>query len=132
MLIGVVLLAFCCAGLLALGLWLHRSLRQQVRLQAERDALQVRRIEALGKRLDAYLASTVRIGEEVEELRHILAPLPDKVNQLEQRDPGSLSFTQAARLIGLGASADDLTQSCGLSQAEAELMSRLHRRPSEP
>ena len=57
----------------------------------------------------------------------IVAPLPDKVSQIEQRDPNSLSFTQAARLVGMGASVDDLTQSCGLSKAEAELISRLHQ-----
>lgn len=55
------------------------------------------------------------------------APLPDKLMQLEQRDPNSLSFAQAARLVGMGASVDELTQSCGLTQAEAELMSKLHR-----
>ena len=47
--------------------------------------------------------------------------------QLEQRDPSSLSFTQAARLVGLGASVDDLTQACGLSRAEAELIAKLHQ-----
>ena len=46
--------------------------------------------------------------------------------RLEQRDPTSLSFSQAARLAGMGASAADLAQACGLSQAEAELITRLH------
>ncbi|MNG17035.1 hypothetical protein D3C84_1009930 [compost metagenome] len=55
----------------------------------------------------------------------MVAPLPDKLNQMEQRDPSSLSFTQAARLAGMGASVDDLTQSCGLTKAEAELVSKL-------
>jgi hypothetical protein len=46
---------------------------------------------------------------------------------LEQRDPSSLSFEQAAKLVGMGASVDELTQSCGLTQAEAELMSKMHK-----
>jgi hypothetical protein len=53
--------------------------------------------------------------------------LPDKIVQLEQRDPSSLSFAQAAKLVGMGASVDELTQSCGLTQAEAELMRKLHK-----
>ena len=61
------------------------------------------------------------------ELRAILAPLPDKLAQIEQRDPSSLSFAQAAKLVGMGATVDELTQSCGLTQAEAQLMSKLHK-----
>ncbi|MGH8361508.1 MAG: DUF2802 domain-containing protein, partial [Pseudomonas sp.] len=30
-------------------------------------------------------------------------------------------------LVGMGATVDELTQSCGLTQAEAQLMSRLHK-----
>ncbi len=54
-------------------------------------------------------------------------PLPDKLQQLEQRDPNSVTFTQAAKLVGMGASVEELTRTCGLTQAEAELMSKLHR-----
>ncbi|MPT21965.1 MAG: DUF2802 domain-containing protein, partial [Starkeya sp.] len=39
----------------------------------------------------------------------------------------SVTFTQAAKLVGMGASIDELTRTCGLTQAEAELMSKLHR-----
>jgi hypothetical protein len=77
--------------------------------------------------LDAYLAGSIRMGEELHELRRVVAPLPDKLTQMEERDPSSLSFTQAARLAGLGASVDELTHACGLSTAEAELVRKLHR-----
>ena len=68
----------------------------------------------------------MRMGEELYELKKELAPLPDKILRMEQKDPSSLSFTQAARLVGLGASTEDLKQSCGLSQSEAELLQRMH------
>lgn len=129
---AVVLLAVCCVGLLAFCLWLMRAQKTRARLQAERDAAHDQRIRELAKRLDAYLSGSVRMGEELQDLRRLVAPLPDKLSQMEQRDPGSLSFTQAARLIGMGASVEDLTQACGLTQAEAELMSRLHQpRPTK-
>ena len=73
------------------------------------------------------VSTTTRTGEDLHELRAVVGPLPDKLTQLEQRDPSSLSFAQAARLVGMGASVDELTQSCGLTQAEAELMSKLHK-----
>src|SRR5690606_38596164 len=120
-------LAIVCVLLVGACLWLAQNQRLHARLQAERDALRDQRLKDLGKRLDAYLSGSVRMGEELHELRRIVAPLPDKLQQMEQRDPTSLSFTQAARLVGMGASVDDLTQSCGLSKAEAELVSKLRQ-----
>lgn len=124
--IALIVLALVCLGLVATCTWLAMQQRHALQLQAERDAARDQRIQALAKRLDTYLAGSVRMGEELHELRRIVAPLPDKLSQLEQRDPRSLSFTQAVRLVGLGASVDDLTQSCGLTKAEAELVSKLH------
>jgi len=125
--IALIVLAVLWVLLGGVCLWLAQNQRLQVQLQAERDAARDQRIKELAKRLDAYLAGSVRMGEELHELRRVVAPLPDKLSQMEQRDPTSLSFTQAARLVGLGASVDDLTHSCGLSKAEAELVSRLHQ-----
>ncbi|HSX70656.1 MAG TPA: DUF2802 domain-containing protein [Pseudomonas sp.] len=127
MAIAVAVLGLFCVLLAVSCYQLSLKLRQQAELQKERDALRDQRLKELAKRLDAYLTGSIRMGEELHELRRVVAPLPDKLNQMEQRDPSSLSFTQAARLVGMGASVEDLTQSCGLSQAEAELVSRLHQ-----
>ncbi len=114
-----------------LSLWLFygysKRQRELASQQAQGDALRDQRIKDLAKRVDDYQYGTVRMGDALHELRAVVAPLPDKLMQLEQRDPNSLSFAQAARLVGMGASVDELTQSCGLTQAEAELMSKLHR-----
>jgi hypothetical protein len=125
--IALIVLALLCLGLVGTCVWLAAQQRHAAQLQLERGAERDRRIVELSKRLDAYLAGSVRMGEELHELRRIVAPLPDKLSQIEQRDPSNLSFTQAARLVGMGASVDDLTQSCGLSKAEAELVSKLHQ-----
>ena len=125
--IALIVLALLCVGLVATCVWLAMQQRHMAQLQAERDAVRDQHIKELRKRLDTYLAGSVRMGEELHELRRTVAPLPDKLTQIEQRDPSSLSFTQAARLVGLGASVDDLTQSCGLSKAEAELVSKLNQ-----
>ncbi|MDH4558022.1 DUF2802 domain-containing protein [Pseudomonas sp. BN417] len=110
---------------------LARRLREEVAAQAERDAVRDQKLKELVKRLDTFVDGSVRMGEELHELRRLVAPLPDKLNQIEQRDPSSLSFSQAARLVGLGASVEDLTQSCGLTKAEAELVSKLHQARQE-
>ena len=95
--------------------------------QAVADAQRDRRLKELSRRLDTYQNGNVQMGEELHEMRSVVAPLPEKLTRLEQRDPTSLSFDQAARLVGMGASIDELTQSCGLTQAEAELMSKMHK-----
>ncbi|MEE5114069.1 DUF2802 domain-containing protein [Pseudomonas alliivorans] len=115
-----------------LGMFLTNTKRQR-KLDAERDeaaALRDQRIKELARRVDNFQSGTVRMGEDLHELRAIVAPLPDKLTALEQRDPSTLSFAQAARLVGMGASIDELTQSCGLTQAEAQLMTKLHGNPA--
>ena len=124
---AVIVLALLWAGTLAFLLRYVRQQREWVVQQAERDAVRDRRAVELAKRVDHFQQSAVRVGDEVHELRAILGPLPDKLAQIEQRDPSSLSFAQAAKLVGMGATVDELTQSCGLTQAEAQLMSKLHK-----
>jgi hypothetical protein len=101
----------------------QRTLNTQ---QVEADSLRDQRLRELARRLENYQSGTVKMGEDLHELRSIVAVLPDKITALEQRDPSTLSFAQAARLVGMGASVDELTQSCGLTQAEAQLMTKLH------
>ncbi|WP_429571094.1 DUF2802 domain-containing protein [Pseudomonas frederiksbergensis] len=125
--VAVIVLFLLWAGTLAMFLAYIRAQRQIAAQQAQGDALRDQRIKDLAKRVEDYQSGNVRMGEDLHELRAVVGPLLDKLAQLEQRDPSSLSFAQAARLVGMGASVDELTQSCGLTQAEAELMSKLHR-----
>ncbi|CAI8912539.1 MULTISPECIES: DUF2802 domain-containing protein [unclassified Pseudomonas] len=125
--VAVIVLFLFWAGTLAMFLAYIRAQRLLAAQQAQGDALRDQRIKDLGKRVDDYQSGSVRMGEALHELRAVVSPLPDKLAQLEQRDPSSLSFAQAARLVGMGATVDELTQSCGLTQAEAELMRKLHK-----
>ncbi|KAF2393581.1 MULTISPECIES: DUF2802 domain-containing protein [Pseudomonas] len=125
--VAVIVLFLFWAGTLAMFLAYIRGQRLIAAQQAEGDALRDQRIKDLAKRVDNYQSGNVRMGEDLHELRAVVSPLPEKLAQLEQRDPSSLSFAQAARLVGMGATVDELTQSCGLTQAEAELMRKLHK-----
>jgi hypothetical protein len=124
---AVIFLAILWVASLALFLSYGKRQRLLIVELGEGNVLRDQRIRELAKRLDDYQNGTVRMGQELQELRAVVGPLPDKLSQLEQRDPSTLSFAQAARLVGMGASVDELTQSCGLTQAEAQLMSKLHR-----
>lgn len=125
--VAVIVLFLFWAGTLAMFLAYIKAQRVIAAQQAQGDALRDQRIKDLAKRVDDYQNGNVRMGEALHELRAVVSPIPDKLSQLEQRDPSSLSFAQAAKLVGMGASVDELTQSCGLTQAEAELMRKLHR-----
>ena len=125
--VAVIVVFLFWAGTLAMFLAYIKAQRVIAAQQAQGDALRDQRIKDLAKRVDDYQNGNVRMGEALHELRSVVGPLPDKIVALEQRDPSSLSFAQAARLVGMGASVDELTQSCGLTQAEAELMSKLHK-----
>ncbi|VVN45770.1 hypothetical protein PS639_05730 [Pseudomonas fluorescens] len=125
--VAVFVLFLFWAGTLAMFLAYVRAQKLIAGQQARGDALRDQRLKDLARRVDDYQNSNVRMGQDLQELRAVVGPLPDKLAQLEQRDPSSLSFAQAARLVGMGASVNELTQSCGLTQAEAELMSKLHK-----
>lgn len=125
--VAVILLAL----LWALSAWYFlnyaRRQREAVAHQQVIDAMRDQRIKDLNKRLDDYQNGSVRMGEAIHEVRAVVAGLPDRLERLEQHDPSSATFTQAARLVSMGASVSELTETCGLTQAEAELMSKLHR-----
>lgn len=123
LLTGVLLLAAVAGYVLY---WQSRQLQELRKLLAQQDEKQTRQQKSLTRRLDNYLSGSMQMGKELHELREQFAPMPDKLLQLEQRDPGSLSFMEAARLVGLGASTEDLQNACGLSQSEAELLQRIH------
>ena len=125
--VAVIVLALLWAASLCAFMLYVRKQRVAAVQQAEADARRDRRLKELSRRLDTYQNGNVQMGEELHEMRSVVAPLPEKLTRLEQRDPTSLSFDQAARLVGMGASVDELTQSCGLTQAEAELMSKMHK-----
>jgi len=94
-------------------------------LQQQSEHLRQRQ-EQLTRDLATFQQGSIRMGEELTALRLQLKRLEDKQLKLETQDPQALPYNQAARLVGMGASIEDLTQSCGLSKAEAELFVKLH------
>ncbi|MEL0169129.1 MAG: DUF2802 domain-containing protein [Pseudomonadaceae bacterium] len=113
------------AALVALGMLFVQVRRLPVRQQQLEAQLQAR-MDQLVRDLVTFQQGSIRMGEELTALRQQLKRLEDKQLKLEQADPQSMPYNQAARLVGMGASIEDLTQSCGLSKAEAELFVKLH------
>ncbi|WP_373186101.1 DUF2802 domain-containing protein [Halopseudomonas sp.] len=110
------------AALVALYL-ANRKVARQVKALEERQA---QRLQQLKSEVSTFQQGNIRMGEELVTLREQFKRMEGKQLRIEQHDPQSLPYNQAARLVSLGASVEDLTQSCGLSKAEAELVAKLH------
>lgn len=132
--IALIVLAVVCLGLTITCVWLaarlarlNKAMEFQFRQHAERHLKRDQSIQELMRRLDTYIGVCVKMGDELQALQQLAGPLPERLSKLEQSDPTMISYLQASRLVTLGASVEDLTQSCGLTKGEAELVSKLHQ-----
>lgn len=84
-------------------------------------------IGLLRNEINAITNSSIGMGRRVVEIENKLNITAEKQLELENRDPSSMAFNQAARLMEMGANVDDLVESCGIGRPEAELMALLHQ-----
>ena len=70
---------------------------------------------------------SIGVGRRLKQVESRLNITVEKQQELENRDPGTLAYNQAAKLMEMGADVDDLVSSCGIARPEAELMALLHR-----
>ncbi|WP_143069543.1 DUF2802 domain-containing protein [Halopseudomonas yangmingensis] len=128
----MLILAGLVAGLLLAAVvalfWLLRgSIDTGRRLQQRFDELQSQQ-RLLASELAGFQQTNIQMGEQLTVLNQQIKRLQERQQQVEQQDPVSVSYSQASRLVGLGASADDLTQACGITKAEADLLIKMHAR----
>ncbi len=93
--------------------------------RAEKRAQQL--AAALRKEIQLMSGSTIGMGKRIVDIESKLNTSLEKQIELEQRDPDDVVYSQAARLVEMGANVDDLVQSCGLGRPEAELMTLMHK-----
>jgi hypothetical protein len=98
------------------------------RSEQQRELVQKQLTKVMDE-LQAYKNTSIGLGKKVHSIEMELADTVEKQQDLEFQDPNSLPYTQASRLIQMGADADDLVSSCGLSTAEAELLMLVNRQP---
>ena len=82
------------------------------------------------ERAQEYLRATRRFEECMDELRETVRVLSTKTPRSPAASKRSLPIENAVRMARLGASVDDLGRSCGLNIGEAQLMHKLHGKPS--
>ncbi|NVK39476.1 MAG: DUF2802 domain-containing protein [Gammaproteobacteria bacterium] len=93
---------------------------------------QKRQQQLVNRRLQEDMASlsksAVGMGHKVLETERRLADVLKKQFAILNSQPEHPSYDQASRLIAMGATENDLVNSCGFSHSEAELLLSLNRK----
>jgi hypothetical protein len=84
-------------------------------------------VAELRKEIQVMSGSTIGMGKRIIGIETKLDSSLEKQLELEQRDPDDVVYSQAARLVEMGANVDDLVHSCGIGRPEAELMTLMHK-----
>ena len=103
------------------------------------SVLQSRRLKMLEQSLTQSFATQQELlgstGNALLALHGNIAALENKLIRTAQRqqdmeikNAGTLTYEQAAKLVQMGAAPEDLVKSCGMSQAEAKLVSLMAAR----
>lgn len=111
MLLNSAMLLLLMAGI---GMLWHKQQQSLNRLKAE--------LEQLQQSQHALTSSTLGMGQRLTKLN----------GQVQHAQPVSLNndealLAQATRLVKLGASANDIVESCGVPRGEAELLISMQR-----
>jgi len=78
--------------------------------------------------LRANGGAVIKLGQSMHSLEQRVTLTARRQQELENKDAGSLTYDQASKLIQMGAAPEDLVKTCGLSQAEAKLVSLMAAR----
>lgn len=84
-------------------------------------------INVLRNEIRAMTSGSIGMGKRLIAIERTLDITVERQQELENRDPGVLAYNQAAKLMEMGASVDDLVSNCGIGRPEAELMALLHQ-----
>ncbi|GAA0787839.1 DUF2802 domain-containing protein [Marinobacterium sediminicola] len=106
----------------AVGICLYVLVRLK-RQERQHQAL----INVLRNEIRSMTNGSIGMGKRLMAIERKLNITVEKQQELENRDPGALAYNQAAKLMEMGASVDDLVRNCGIGRPEAELMALLHR-----
>lgn len=82
-------------------------------------------VDNMAEEVQGMTKSSIGVGRKVLELEKHIAVLEAKIEEMQKNDPAKVSYSEAARLVGLGAGVEDLMNTCGISRPEAELVRAL-------
>jgi uncharacterized protein YoxC len=88
-------------------------------------------INDLSTELQGLSNASMGIGRKLQVLEKDSERLNGKVTEIQKNDPTTVSYSEAARLVGMGANVDELMNACGISRPEAELVLALTKKQEQ-
>lgn len=82
-------------------------------------------VDSLSKEVQGISHGSMGVGRKVLALEKEIEDLHIRLDEFQKNDPSLVSYSEAARLVEMGANVDDLMNSCGISRPEAELVTAL-------
>jgi hypothetical protein len=82
-------------------------------------------VDNLSEEVQGMSKTAISVGKRVIEMERHIAALEAKIEEIQKNDPAKVSYSEAARLVELGAGIEDLMNACGISRPEAELVRAL-------
>ncbi len=85
-------------------------------------------LKATNQELNAIGSGAMGVGRKLMQLEKQISELKLSQEEMVRNDPNRVSYTEATRLVELGADVEDLMNSCGISRPEAELVTALSQK----
>lgn len=82
-------------------------------------------VDSLSEEVQGMSKVSIAVGKRVIDLEKQVVTLESKIEEIQKNDPAKVSYSEAARLVELGAGIEDLMNACGISRPEAELVRAL-------
>lgn len=98
---------------------------QQAQAKTEAD------LRAMRNDVTAVGRGAIGVGKRVQTLQQRLQTTERRQEDMEHKDIGNIAFSHANKLVQMGAPTGELVSTCGLSQAEADLIALMHVRSKE-
>jgi hypothetical protein len=119
LIISVTFITMLCGCMLAISM---NVLRKVQKLQERLDA----DVRAMRGEITAVGRGAVGLGKRVQTLQQRVEATERSQEELEYKDVGDVAITHASKLVQMGADSAELVSTCGLSKAEATLLSLMH------
>jgi hypothetical protein len=82
-------------------------------------------VKTINQELQAVSNGSMGVGRKLMLIEKQMAEMKNSQEEMLRNDPNRVSYTEATRLVELGADVEDLMNSCGISRPEAELVTAL-------
>ena len=76
--------------------------------------------------VEGLSSGAVAQGERIARVEQELQRLKERLSMLGSRESGNAAFDQAIRMARKGQPAEDISEACGLSKVEADLVVLIH------